>query len=177
MRSAALVDDKTGLQVLRLSLSGDRPDEMAKAVNEWAATCDALYTASEEAKIKERIKQVQKNYQDGAKLLRDKKNQLQARRDLLGLKDPVTLAKELDSTQDLLKAMQLQRTLIELDETKSESDWNRLNERIKTPAKLTVSDAAVEEAINKELKDDVVTKRNWKASSNFRRTWPICKAT
>jgi polysaccharide biosynthesis transport protein len=158
MRSAALVDDKTGLQVLRLSLSGDRPDETAKAVNEWAATCDALYTASEEAKIKERIKQVQKNYQDGAKLLRDKKNQLQARRDLLGLKDPATLAKELDSTQDLLKSMQLQRTLIELDETKSESDWNRLNERIKTPAKLTISDGAVEEAINKELKDDVVTR-------------------
>jgi succinoglycan biosynthesis transport protein ExoP len=158
MKSAALVDDKTGLQVLRLSLSGDRPDEMAKAVNEWAATCDALYTASEEAKIKERIKQVQKNYQDGTRQLRDKKNQLQARRDLLGLKDPLTLAKELDSTQDLLKGLQIQGTLLELDETKSESELSKLNERIKAPEKLTVSETAIDEAINKEMKDDVLTK-------------------
>jgi len=158
MRSAVVVDDKTGFQVLRLSVNGDRPEEAAKVVNEWAATCDALYTASEEAKLKERIKQVQKNYQDGAKQLRDKKNQLQARRDLLGLKDPVTLAKELDSTQDLLKALQVQRTLFELDETKSETELNKLNERIKTPAKLVISDAAVEEAINKEMKDDVLTR-------------------
>ncbi len=158
MRSAAVVDDKTGFQVLRLTLSGDRPDETAKAVNAWAATCSELYAGSEEAKIKERIKQVQKNYNEGAKQLRDKRNQLQARRDLLGLKDPATLAKELDSTQDLLKSLQIQRTLLELDETKSETEVTKLNERIKTPAKLTISDGAVDEAINKELKDDVITR-------------------
>jgi len=158
MRSMALVDDKTGFQVLRLSLSGGQPEEAAKAVNEWAATCDALYTASEEAKIKERIKQVRKNYQDGAKLVRDKKNQLQARRDLLGLKDPATLVKEVDSTQDLVKGLQIQRMLFELDETKSQSDLSKLNERIKSPEKLPISAAAVEEAINKEMKDDNVTK-------------------
>ncbi|HBI45570.1 MAG TPA: hypothetical protein DDY78_22365 [Planctomycetales bacterium] len=158
MKSAALVDDKTGLQVLRLSLSGDQPDEMAKVVNEWAATCDSLYTASEEAKIKERIKQVLKNYQDGTTHLRNKKNELQARRDLLGLKDPLTLGKELDSTQDLLKTPQSQRLLLELDLAKSESELSILNERIKAPEKLTVSETAVEEALNKEMKDDNLTK-------------------
>ena len=73
-----LVDDKTGPQVLRLSLSGKRPAELAKAVNVWAATCSELYTASEETKIKDRIKQVLTNYQEGVKQLREKKNQLQA---------------------------------------------------------------------------------------------------
>jgi polysaccharide biosynthesis transport protein len=157
MKSAALVDDKTGVQVLRLSLSGDDPQQMAKAVNEWAATCDELYTKAEEAKVKERIKQVQKNYLDGANQLRDKRNQLQARREALGLKDPVTLAKELDSAQDLLRSLQITRTTLELDQTKTESDLSKFNERAQTPGKLLVSDAAVEEAINKEIKDDPLT--------------------
>jgi polysaccharide biosynthesis transport protein len=158
MKSAALVDDKTGLQVLRLSLSGDQPDETAKAVNEWAATCGQVYAESEETKLKERIKQVQKSYQDGTRQLREKKNQLQSQRDRLGLKDPVALAKELDSTQDLLKGLQVQRTLLELDQTKSESELNQLKERIKAPEKLTISPSAVEEAVNKEMKEDVLTK-------------------
>ncbi len=141
MKSAALVDDKSGMQVLRLTMNGDRPEEIAMVVNEWAATCGELYTASEESKIKIRISQVQKNYQDETKQLREKKNQLQARRDVLHLKDPATLAKDLDSAQDMLKSLLLNRTLLELDETKSESELNSLNEQLASRQKLAISES------------------------------------
>jgi succinoglycan biosynthesis transport protein ExoP len=68
------------------------------------------------------------------------------------------LAKDLDATQDLNKSLQVTRTLLELDQTKSESELASLTERIKAPQKLTVSDAAIDEAVNKELKDDLLTK-------------------
>ena len=115
LKGAILVDDKNGgPEVLRLTVAADRGDDAAVLANQWALAAGEVYTAGEEAKIKERIKQLRQTCRDTTELLRKKKNELQARRDLLGLEDPKVIADKLAAEQAALTMLQSQRVQVEL---------------------------------------------------------------
>ena len=83
--------------------------------NLWAQAAGEVYTAAEEAKVKERIKRTQQNHRDKTEVLRKKKGELQARRDLLGLEDPKVIDAKLQAAQAAQADMQTQEVAIDLD--------------------------------------------------------------
>ena len=116
LRSAAVVDDKTpGPEALRLAVNADRPEDAAVLANLWAQAAGEVYNASEEARVKDRVKRLGQNYRDMTELLRRKKNDLQARRDLLGLEDPRLIDSKMQTEQAAQAALQTQHVVVELD--------------------------------------------------------------
>ena len=159
LKGAALVDDKTGgPEVLRLTVTADRADDAALTANQWAQAAGEVYTAEEEAKIKERIKQLRQSYRDNTELLRKKKNDLQARRDLLGLEDPKVIGDKLAAEQATLTVLQSQRVQVELQLKTLGVRLADLKARSAAPDKVEVSPSAVDEEIDKDFPQNPVVK-------------------
>ncbi len=158
-KGATLVDDKTGgPEALRLTTTADRADDSAVLANQWALAAGEVYTADEEAKIKERIKQLRQTYRDNTELLRKKKNELQARRDLLGLEDPKVIADKLAAEETALMTLQTQRVQVELQLKTLGVRLTDLKARGAVPDQVEVSAAAVDEEIDKDFPLNPVVK-------------------
>ncbi len=152
LRGAATVSDKTGgPEVLQLSVTGDRAADVAVTANQWAQTAGEVYTAGEEGRIKERVQQLRASYRDITELLRKKKNDLQARRDLLGLEDPRVIADKLAAELTAQAALQSQRVQVELLLKTAEVRLADLKARLAAPDRLVIPPSAVDEEIDKDF--------------------------
>jgi polysaccharide biosynthesis transport protein len=159
MKSAVLVDDKTGgPEALRLNVTGDRGEDVAALANLWAQASSEVYTAREEARVKERLKQLRQNYRDNTELLRKKKNELQARRDLLGLEDPKVIDAKLAAEQTSQTVLQNQRVQVELDLKKLGVRSTALRAGVAAPDKIEVSAGAVDEELDKDFPQNPLVK-------------------
>ena len=98
------------------SVTADRADDAAVLANQWAQAAGEVYTAEEEAKIKERDQAAAaRAIATMTELLRKKKNELQARRDLLGLEDPKVIDAKLQAEQAAQTACRASASQVELE--------------------------------------------------------------
>ena len=65
--------------------------------------------------------------------------------------------------------------MLELDLTKSQSELADLNAHLKTPGKITISESAIDEALNKGLTDNILAKAQLETSSNCKPRSRTCK--
>ncbi|HVS38292.1 MAG TPA: hypothetical protein VMS17_22230, partial [Gemmataceae bacterium] len=159
LRSAVAVDDKTpGPEALRLTVSADRAEDAAVLTNLWAQAAGDVYNADEEAKVKERIKQLRQNNRERTEQLRKRKAELQARRDVLGLEDPRVLDAKMQAEQGALAGLQTQHVTVELELKKLEVKIADLRAGLATPEKVVVAPSAVDEEIDRDFKDNPVVK-------------------
>ena len=159
LKSVITVDDKTpGPEALRLSVACDRAEDAATLANLWAQACSEVYTAREESKIKDRLKQLGLNYRDMSELLRKRKNELQARRDFLGLEDPKVIDARLLAEQAAQAGLQNQHVQIELEMKKLGVRIADMKEAVKDPDKLVIAPSAVEEEMDKDFQQNPVVK-------------------
>ncbi len=159
LRTAVVVDDKTpGPEALRLAVNADRPEDAATLANLWAQAAGEVYNAAEEARIKERIKRLGQNYRDVTELLRRKKNDLQARRDLLGLEDPKAIDAKMQTEQAAQTAMQTQHVTVELEIRRLEVKIGDLKAALAAPDKVEAAPSAVDEEIDRDFPQNPVVR-------------------
>ena len=159
MRTAIVVDDKTpGPEALRLDVNADRAEDAAVLANLWAQACGEVYNASEEGRIKERVKRLGQSYRDMTELLRRKKNDLQARRDLLGLEDPKLIDAKMQAEQAAQTAMQTQLVTVELEMKRLEVKVGDLKTTLAVPEKVEPAPSAVDEEIDRDFPQNPVVK-------------------
>jgi hypothetical protein len=113
-------DDQLGPGVLRVRLSGDRPEDVAQVLNQVSQVYLSELLHREEARVNDRLRQLQENYRHAAADLRDRRQKLQAHQRELGLTDPrVVEARSVMALQQLAAA-QGQRIQLLLDLRKAE---------------------------------------------------------
>ena len=159
LKAAALVDDKTaGPEALRLTVTGDRADDVAALANGWAKAAGEVYTAGEEAKIRERIKQLRQTYRETTELLRTKKNDLQTFRDRHNLEDPKSLDAKVQAEQAALQTLRTEYDKCgpAMDELAKKAEQARA--QVAAPEKLAVSASAVDDEIDKDFPQNPVVK-------------------
>ncbi len=159
MRTAVVVDDKTpGPEALRLDVSADRAEDAAALANLWAQACGEVYNAAEETQIKERIKRLGQSYHDMTELLRKKKNDLQARRELLGLEDPRRIDAKMQIEQSAQAALQTQHITVELDLRRLEVKVGDLEKALAAPDKVKAAPSAVDDEIDRDFPQNPVVR-------------------
>jgi capsular exopolysaccharide synthesis family protein len=159
LKNAAVVDDKTpDPEALHLTVAADRPEDAAALANLWAQACGEVYTAAEQGRIKERLKQLSGSYHDLAEQLRNKRKDLDARRALLGLEDPRLTEGRLKEEQSRKEALQIQRDRIGPEMSQLAVRREKLKAALAAPDKVEVAPSAVDEEIDKAIAMDPLVK-------------------
>jgi capsular exopolysaccharide synthesis family protein len=155
LQKELVTDFLLGPEILRVTLNGDHAEDLPLLLNETAASYLRAYAAKEESRVAARVKQLQDSYRTSSETLRQKRQRLRAREAQLGLEDSQTAQVRYQTAIQQLALAQNQRLQVRLDLRKSEEELIALQARIKTPASLPISAAAVEE----ELRQDPVVKK------------------
>jgi capsular exopolysaccharide synthesis family protein len=157
LMKALTTDSLLGPEILRISLNGDRSEDLAVILNELASVYMKACASKDEAKIIARIKQLQDNYRECAEKLRERRQTLLTREEEFGLDDPDTVRLRQATTMQQLSAVQTQRVQLQLKRKENEVELTGARERVGNPEGIAISDFAITE----ELKQDGVMKKHF----------------
>jgi capsular exopolysaccharide synthesis family protein len=167
LQTQGAVDTLLGPEVLRLTVTADRADEAAAVANAWARSCEAVLARQETARLKDRIAQLKKDYDDKTARLGAKKVDLRTKEADFGVDDAATLKVKLDAA--VLRNEQLKNQLdqLEIEQKHAKAELADLNARLAKPETLPVLASAVEEEADKELKQDGALKPQFDLISKY----------
>jgi capsular exopolysaccharide synthesis family protein len=137
-------------ELMRVSLSGDYPEDLAVILNEVVRAYLREYAAKEKAKAAVAIKQLQEGYQTCAERLREQRANFAQRLEAAGLEDPKAAAARHQAALQQLAGAQTKELTLRLDLTGLEVQLAAQLAQLKTPSALVVSDLAIDEAFKKE---------------------------
>jgi succinoglycan biosynthesis transport protein ExoP len=157
LMKALLTDSLLGPEILRISLNGDRSEDLAVILNELTNVYMKASASKDEAKIVARIAQLQTNYRECAEKLRERRQTLLAREEAFGVDDPETVRLRQATTMQQLSAVQTQRVQLQLKRKENEVELAGARERVNHPESIAISDFAITE----ELKQDGVMKKHF----------------
>lgn len=157
LSKALLTDSLLGPEIIRVTLSGDRAEDVAIVLNELTRVYMKESAAKEEGKIVERMKQLKQNYADCAEKLRERRQTLLIREEESGVDDPDTVRLRTTTTMQQLAALQGKRVDLQLKRKETQVELDGLRDRVKHPESIAISDFAVSE----ELKQDAVMKKHF----------------
>jgi succinoglycan biosynthesis transport protein ExoP len=141
-----------GPEILRVTLSGDRGEDVALVLNEVTRAYLKECAGKEEAKILERIKQVEANFKKASDALRDKRQKLADREAATGIEDPETTKTRITAAMTALAAAQSQKLHLSLSRKEAETELAAFQAKVKEPDKIVITDFAVVD----ELKNDPI---------------------
>ena len=157
LSKALLTDSLLGPEIIRVTLSGDRAEDVAILLNELTRVYMKESAAKEEGRILERMKQLKQNYADCAENLRERRQTLLIREEESGVDDPDTVRLRTTTTMQQLAALQGKRVDLQLKRKETQVELDGLRDRVKHPESIAISDFAVAE----ELKQDAVMKKHF----------------
>ena len=137
-------------ELLHVSLSGERPDDLAAILNGVMEAYLKDFEAREQIRTKERIDQLKATHRDIVQNLRVKRQDLQRLMDRYGLEDPKTVDGRLQAALQQLTAAQTQQRDLLLRLTAAESELASERGKVGKPLSVFVDDLT----IDNELKDD-----------------------
>jgi hypothetical protein len=155
LQKELVTDYLLGPEILRVTLSGDYPEDVAAVLNEVTRAYLREVASKDEARVAGRVKQLQESYRKSAEALREKRQKLLSRLEELGLDDPKTIEMRQGAIQQQVSAAQKERLAIRLNLKKAEVELAALQAQAKDPPAVTVPDPAVDE----EMKQDLVVKK------------------
>jgi capsular exopolysaccharide synthesis family protein len=139
-----------GPEVLRATFVGDDGESAARILGAVTRAYIKEVAARDEGKVRERVLQLQANYKKQSDALRDRRQQLLARLDELGLDDPETVKVKSEAALRTLEVLQQQKIKIDLDRKEAQIELAALRNRLANPASIVVTDFAILE----DLKGD-----------------------
>lgn len=157
LSKSLLTDSLLGPEILRVTLSGDRAEDVALILNELTRVYMKESAAKEEGKILERMKQLKQNYAECAEKLRERRQTLLIREEESGVDDPDTVRLRTTTIMQQLAALQGKRVDLQLKRKETQIEVDGLHDRVKHPESIAISDFAVSE----ELKQDAVMKKHF----------------
>jgi capsular exopolysaccharide synthesis family protein len=157
LSKSLLTDSLLGPEIIRVTLSGDRAEDVAVILNELTRVYMKASAAKEEGKIMERMKQMKENYREVAEKLRERRQTLLIREEEAGVDDPDTVRLRQTTTMQQLAALQQQRVQLQLRRKETQIELDGLRERVKNPESILISEFAIAE----ELKQDPVMKKHF----------------
>jgi capsular exopolysaccharide synthesis family protein len=137
-------------EVMRVSLSGDYPEDLAVILNEVVKAYLREYAAKEKAKAAARIKQLREGYQTCAEALREQRATFAQRLEAAGLEDPQAAAARHQSALQRLASAQGKELTLRLELTRLEVQLASELTQLKTPDALVITDLAIDEEFKKE---------------------------
>jgi capsular exopolysaccharide synthesis family protein len=157
LSKALVADSLLGPEIIRVSLSGERSEDVAAILNELVHVYMKEAAHKEEGRIRERMKQLKENYHECAEKLRERRQTLVAREEALGVDDPETLRIRQTMTLQQLVATQGKRVDLQMKNKETQIELDGLRDLVNNPERLTIS----EFAIGEELKLDAVMKKHF----------------
>jgi capsular exopolysaccharide synthesis family protein len=139
------VDTTLGPEILRLTLSGDRPEEIAAILNAVAHAYLQEAARLEQSKRQGQMAQLQENYHNYQDLLRRKQSTLKELEETLGADDPQTVVMRFQSALTQLATAEKDLLLLRLDLKKTQWELAGQQEREKSPQPPTVPELAIAE--------------------------------
>jgi succinoglycan biosynthesis transport protein ExoP len=155
LNKAMVTDVLLGPEIIRVTLNGDRAEDVAVLLNEVTRAYLRESAGKDEAKVRARIQQLQQNYKSLAENLREKRAKLLSREEELGLDDPQTVIARLQSKIQQQNIMQQQQVQNQMDGRRTEVDLVALRAKVAAPDKIVISDFALGE----EYKQDTVIRK------------------
>jgi capsular exopolysaccharide synthesis family protein len=143
-------DFKDGPDVMRVSLSGDYPEDLAVILNEVVKAYLQEYAAKEKAKAAARIKQLREGYQKCAEDLRQQRANFSQRLEAAGLEDPQAASARHQTALQRLASAQGKELTLRLELTRLEVQLASELAQLKAPDTLVVTDLAIDEEFKKE---------------------------
>jgi capsular exopolysaccharide synthesis family protein len=138
-------------EILRISLSGDRPDELATILDEVVKQYLNEYRAREDARNLDRSKSLLDNYKATAESLRGKRFALTNKLRDLGIEDPASTAARQSNLQQQVMANEIEGVRLKLKESEDKDQINAIRVILEHPAQIQVSASAVEEKVKEDL--------------------------
>jgi succinoglycan biosynthesis transport protein ExoP len=145
-----------GPEVLRVTLPGDRGEDVAVVLNEVTRAYLKECADKEQERILERIKQVEGNFKKASETLREKRQKLANLEADNGLEDPETTKSRITMAMGPLQAVQVQKVHLALARKEAENDLATYQAKVKEPEKIVITDFD----IANELKNDPVLARH-----------------
>ncbi|HEV3079687.1 MAG TPA: polysaccharide biosynthesis tyrosine autokinase [Gemmataceae bacterium] len=145
------VDTTLGAEILRVSLSGDRPDEVAAVLNAIADAYVQQVSQREQSEHLARLQQLQENYRQYQDGLRAKRAALKELEDQLHGDDAQNLTLRYPAEVQQLKNTEslLLQTTLDLNKTVKELEGLQEQEK-RPPAKITIGEAATNEYLRQD---------------------------
>jgi capsular exopolysaccharide synthesis family protein len=144
-----------GPEILRVTLSGDRGEDVALIMNELTRAYLKECAAKEQGRVLERIDQLKANLKQVSETLREKRLRLVTMEDAIGAEDPETIHFRREAAMTALQSLQASKVKLALDRQETASDLAGHRAKAQDPEKIAISDFA----IRVELKDDPVILR------------------
>jgi capsular exopolysaccharide synthesis family protein len=154
LQKSLVTDDLLGPTILRVTLSGNDPEEVQTVLNELRKEYLAAFAAAERAKIANRTRSLQESYRACATSLRAKRQAMAKKREALGLDEPETMTVRYQAALKQLEDAKGQRLPLWLRLKGAEAELVRERARSRAPQDLEVPDSDMEE----ELARDPVVK-------------------
>ncbi len=144
-----------GPEILRVTLSGDRGEDIAQLLNELTKAYLKECAAKEQGRVMERVRQLEASLKQVSETLREKRSRLQTLEVELGVEDLETIKARREAVLTALQSLQNSKVTLTFSRKEVESDLAGLRARIQDPDKIPVTDFAVFE----EVKTDPVVQR------------------
>jgi capsular exopolysaccharide synthesis family protein len=140
-------DFPNGPEILRVSLNGDRPEDLAVLLNETARQAIRESTAKEEARIKARIAQLKGSYRATVEVVRGRRLELAEREKRANLPDPALVQTLQGAVMQKLNALTGQLLMVQQAQRKARQDLADARDRLNQRSDLRVSPAEVEQEV------------------------------
>ncbi len=132
-----------GPEILRVTLSGDRGEDVALVLNEVTRAYLRECSAKEQERVLERINQLEANFKKTSGLLRDKRQTLASREDASGAEDPDTLKLRIAQAMSTLGITQNHKVQVAMSRKEAESELAALRAKVQSPDRIVITDFAV----------------------------------
>jgi succinoglycan biosynthesis transport protein ExoP len=139
-----VVDFPAGLDVTRVTLTGDRPEQLAPILDAVAAAFQEKCAERDQVRATERVEQLNKQFQATSEELRRKRNLLHETEMRVGFKSPTTVASERENILRALENANRDRRTFQPQLRKAITEWCDALVQLETPETVVVDPSEVE---------------------------------
>lgn len=150
LQKELVIDFKAAPEVMTLSLSGDRPEDLARLLNEIAKVYCKEVAAREEAYVESKVKQLEANHQRVSTSLNELRVRLTKKMVDAGIEDPAQVAAKLATLDTQAAAIRSQKVQVQALRVSTEADLKRIKAKLDSPESIEVSPAAVNAELRQE---------------------------
>lgn len=164
LKKDLIADSELAPEILRLTLSGDHPEELPVFLNTLADAYLNEFAQKEANRLKNRHEQLHQAHRKTSETLLNLRIDLARREKAAGLKDQNTIQQELSNLYQRKRGLEQRLDMLNQDEQKAQVELEAARTKIAAPATIVIEETAVNREIDQDpfiqkLREELVLKQ------------------